>query len=243
MAAGLRGLDHKEPIECGFSLCIAARWAIFHVCSLKQQGGSIRPRGLAGQVSLKQNCATKSVRIHESTPIQHLWSASRSGSQGGTQSGAPQGRSSHRDQSDGHQSKRRKECGRQFQIAIAPDPGTGLRRRGHCRGRGEGNGGVGQWLRVWRGSRRRPCRIRSRACGLAFAKTATAIHGTSRNHWSSLSRRVVGASCWPGKFRPGKRCCIVGVSGAVGHAATQIAHWKKARVIGAATSSGNPSRR
>jgi len=34
---------------------------------------------------------------------------------------------------------------------------------------------------------------------------------------------------------------IIGVSGAVGRAATQIAHWKKAHVIGASTSSENPS--
>lgn len=34
---------------------------------------------------------------------------------------------------------------------------------------------------------------------------------------------------------------MTGVSGAVGRAATQIAHWKKARVIGASRSSDNPS--
>jgi NADPH2:quinone reductase len=34
----------------------------------------------------------------------------------------------------------------------------------------------------------------------------------------------------------------VGVSGAVGRAATQIAQWKKARVIGASTKSENPSK-
>jgi NADPH2:quinone reductase len=45
-----------------------------------------------------------------------------------------------------------------------------------------------------------------------------------------------------GNVQPGETVLIVGVSGAVGQAATQIAHWKKARVIGASTSPDNPSR-
>jgi NADPH:quinone reductase len=44
-----------------------------------------------------------------------------------------------------------------------------------------------------------------------------------------------------GNIQPTETVLIVGVSGAVGHAATQIAHWKKARVIGASTTSDNPS--
>jgi NADPH:quinone reductase-like Zn-dependent oxidoreductase len=44
-----------------------------------------------------------------------------------------------------------------------------------------------------------------------------------------------------GNVQAGETVLIVGVSGAVGRAATQIAHWKKARVIGASTHSTNPS--
>jgi NADPH:quinone reductase len=44
-----------------------------------------------------------------------------------------------------------------------------------------------------------------------------------------------------GNIQAGETVLIVGVSGAVGRAATQIAHWKKARVIGADTSTDNPS--
>jgi len=51
--------------------------------------------------------------------------------------------------------------------------------------------------------------------------------------WSSLITA--------GALEPGETVLITGVSGAVGHAATQIAHRGKARVIGAATSSANPS--
>jgi NADPH:quinone reductase-like Zn-dependent oxidoreductase len=45
-----------------------------------------------------------------------------------------------------------------------------------------------------------------------------------------------------GNIQAGETVLVVGVSGAAGRAATQIAHWKKARVIGASTSSDNPSR-
>jgi NADPH:quinone reductase len=45
-----------------------------------------------------------------------------------------------------------------------------------------------------------------------------------------------------GNLQPGQVVLVVGVSGAVGQAATQIAHWKKARVIGASTSSDNPAK-
>jgi NADPH:quinone reductase len=51
--------------------------------------------------------------------------------------------------------------------------------------------------------------------------------------WSAL---VTAAN-----VQAGETVLIVGVSGAVGRAATQIAHWKKARVIGASTHSDNPS--
>lgn len=45
-----------------------------------------------------------------------------------------------------------------------------------------------------------------------------------------------------GHVQRGETVLIVGVSGAVGQAATQIAHWKKARVIGASISSDNPAK-
>ena len=45
-----------------------------------------------------------------------------------------------------------------------------------------------------------------------------------------------------GNIQPEETVLIAGVSGAVGRAATQIAHWKQARVIGAATNSANPSK-
>jgi NADPH2:quinone reductase len=45
-----------------------------------------------------------------------------------------------------------------------------------------------------------------------------------------------------GNLQAGETVLIVGVSGAVGQAATQIAHWKKARVIGASTNSDNPAK-
>jgi NADPH:quinone reductase len=45
-----------------------------------------------------------------------------------------------------------------------------------------------------------------------------------------------------GHVQRGETVLIVGVSGAVGQAATQIAHWKKARVIGAAINSDNPAK-
>jgi NADPH2:quinone reductase len=44
-----------------------------------------------------------------------------------------------------------------------------------------------------------------------------------------------------GELQPGETVLITGVSGAVGRAATQIAHWRQARVIGAGTSDANPS--
>lgn len=44
-----------------------------------------------------------------------------------------------------------------------------------------------------------------------------------------------------GEIRAGETCLVTGVSGAVGRAATQIAHWKKASVIGASRSLDNPS--
>jgi NADPH2:quinone reductase len=51
--------------------------------------------------------------------------------------------------------------------------------------------------------------------------------------WSTLVRAA--------NIQAGETVLIVGVSGAVGRAATQIAKWKKARVIGAGTRSENPS--
>jgi NADPH2:quinone reductase len=44
-----------------------------------------------------------------------------------------------------------------------------------------------------------------------------------------------------GGLEPGETVLIVGVTGAVGRAATQIAHWRGARVIGACRSVGNAS--
>jgi NADPH:quinone reductase len=43
-------------------------------------------------------------------------------------------------------------------------------------------------------------------------------------------------------LQSGETLLVIGVSGAVGRAATQIAHWKNARVIGADISAGNPSK-
>jgi NADPH2:quinone reductase len=51
--------------------------------------------------------------------------------------------------------------------------------------------------------------------------------------WSAL---VVG-----GRVRSGETVLITGASGAVGRAATQIAHWKNARVIGADINDGQDS--
>jgi NADPH:quinone reductase-like Zn-dependent oxidoreductase len=45
-----------------------------------------------------------------------------------------------------------------------------------------------------------------------------------------------------GALQAGETVVVIGVSGAVGRAATQIAHWKQARVIGASTHDDNPSR-
>ena len=45
-----------------------------------------------------------------------------------------------------------------------------------------------------------------------------------------------------GNIQPGETVLVVDVTGAVGNAATQIAHWKKARVIGVARHSDNPSK-
>jgi NADPH:quinone reductase-like Zn-dependent oxidoreductase len=45
-----------------------------------------------------------------------------------------------------------------------------------------------------------------------------------------------------GNVQAGETILVVGVTGAVGRAATQIAHWKKARVIGASRHSDNPSK-
>ncbi|MEO7073457.1 MAG: zinc-binding alcohol dehydrogenase family protein, partial [Rhodanobacter sp.] len=44
-----------------------------------------------------------------------------------------------------------------------------------------------------------------------------------------------------GKIQAGETVIVTGVSGEVGRAATQIAHWKKARVMGASRSTDNPS--
>lgn len=44
-----------------------------------------------------------------------------------------------------------------------------------------------------------------------------------------------------GQIQAGETVLVTGVSGAVGRAATQIGHWKKARVIGASLSLDNPS--
>jgi NADPH2:quinone reductase len=44
-----------------------------------------------------------------------------------------------------------------------------------------------------------------------------------------------------GAVEPGETVLIVGVTGAVGRAATQIAHWRGARVIGACRSVGGPT--
>ena len=52
--------------------------------------------------------------------------------------------------------------------------------------------------------------------------------------WSALVR--------VGNIQAGETLLVVGVSGAVGRAATQIGHWKKARVIGAARHSDNPAK-
>jgi NADPH:quinone reductase len=51
--------------------------------------------------------------------------------------------------------------------------------------------------------------------------------------WSALVKT--------GEVEPGENVLIVGVTGAVGRAATQIAHWRGARVIGACRSVGSPS--
>ena len=51
--------------------------------------------------------------------------------------------------------------------------------------------------------------------------------------WSALVRT--------GAVEPGETVLIVGVTGAVGRAATQIAHWRGARVIGACRSTGGAS--
>jgi NADPH2:quinone reductase len=65
-------------------------------------------------------------------------------------------------------------------------------------------------------------------------KQAAAIGVAYLAAWSALV--VIG------NIQAGETVLIVGVAGAVGRAATQIAHWKKARVIGADVRSGNPSK-
>jgi NADPH:quinone reductase len=65
-------------------------------------------------------------------------------------------------------------------------------------------------------------------------KQAAAIGVAYLAAWSALV--VIG------NLQAGETVLIVGVAGAVGRAATQIAHWKKARVIGADVRSDNPSK-
>lgn len=64
-------------------------------------------------------------------------------------------------------------------------------------------------------------------------KQAAAIGVPYVTAWSALMEA--------GALEPGETVLIVGATGAVGRAATQIAHWKGARVIGACRNTGSPS--
>jgi NADPH:quinone reductase-like Zn-dependent oxidoreductase len=74
---------------------------------------------------------------------------------------------------------------------------------------------------------------------LAFREALASFYaaGSSRRHF--LSEGVVSLGL-RGEHPTWETVLIIGASGAVGRAAAQIAHWKKAKVIGAGTSSAAP---
>ena len=94
----------------------------------------------------------------------------------------------------------------------------------------EGQGGVGKWSGIWRFAGWHACPIFR--CQLGWSL---------REAGGSLNGRGVGVpylAAWSGlvdaaDIRARETVLITGALGAVGRAATQIAHWKKAKVIGA----------
>jgi len=107
-------------------------------------------------------------------------------------------------------------CGREGEEVWGSGPGFGVAR----------DGAHAQYLALpsaWVG--RKPKHLdmaQASAVGVPFVTA-----------WSSLITE--------GRLQAGETALVTGVSGAVGRAATQIAHWKKARVIGSARSAENPS--
>ncbi len=78
---------------------------------------------------------------------------------------------------------------------------------------------------------------------IAVPEDRLAHQPDSLSHIEAAALPLAGLSAWQGLFmhgalEPGERVLILGAAGGVGHLATQLAIWRGAHVIGAATGSG-----